>query len=112
MQKQGELAEPSIEDLYEIGVEAKIIQLLRMPDDNYKVLIEGIKRVRIKNVVEKTDHWRALFQEIAVEEAEKEDSKALIRAIHERFAELVKLSAKIPAEMTPSIQSIEECKRR
>ncbi len=111
MQRQGEQAEPTPDDVYEVGVEAKIIQMLRMPDDNYKVLIEGKKRVKIKNVFEGGDYWRASVQDFTAEEVNTEDTKALIRAIHDRFAELARLNSKIPSEMTPSIQSINEADR-
>ena len=108
MQTKGDMAEPSPEDVYSVGVESKIIQLLRMPDDNYKVLIEGQKRVFIEKINSDGEYWKVQVSPFTEKPFDDEEGQPLIRAIHERFSDLVKLNSKIPAEMVPSIQSIQE----
>ena len=46
-QKNAEIDDPKEEDLYSVGCESKILQLLKLPDGTVKVLVEGIKRVKI-----------------------------------------------------------------
>ena len=46
-QKNAEVDDPNIEDLYSFGCESKILQLLKLPDGTVKVLVEGIDRVKI-----------------------------------------------------------------
>ena len=64
-----------------------------MPDDNYKALIEGVRRVRISAISEQEDHWLAQYNELQDTEAESSDTLPLVRAIHSRFGELVKISS-------------------
>ena len=51
-QKQADLEEPSIDDLYDVGTIANIIQLLKLPDGTVKVLVEGQQRAKIRKVEE------------------------------------------------------------
>src|SRR3954467_2322724 len=49
-QTQPDIDEPSAKDIYQIGPLATILQLLKLPDGTVKVLVEGIKRSRLKNL--------------------------------------------------------------
>ena len=49
-QKQADLEEPSIDDLYDVGTIANIIQLLKLPDGTVKVLVEGQQRAKIRKI--------------------------------------------------------------
>ncbi len=55
-QKKTEIIEPGSEDLFEIGVLCEILQLLKMPDGTFKILIEGIRRVRILSYTENENY--------------------------------------------------------
>ena len=46
-QKQADVDDPGVDDLYRIGTIATILQLLKLPDGTVKVLVEGVERVRI-----------------------------------------------------------------
>ena len=54
-QKTASKDDPAIEDIYEIGCQANLLQMLRLPDGTVKVLVEGVRRARIKAVVPEGD---------------------------------------------------------
>jgi ATP-dependent Lon protease len=111
MQKDPEDADPSKDALYEIGIEANVVQLLRMPDNNFKALLEGKQRVRLSGIAIEEKLWQAEADRLEEEEYDENESQGLVRSLHGRFAEYVALNSKIPSEMVPSIQSIEDPSR-
>lgn len=108
-QKDPQVDEPSLEDVYEIGTLGQIVQLLKLPDGTLKVLVEGKERGRI-------DEWlpseEGFFAEVtALAEAEvagSPDLEALMRSVNELFEAYVNLSKKIPAEVAASVLGILE----
>lgn len=103
-QEDPQVDEPSLDDVYEIGTLANIVQLLKLPDGTLKVLVEGQSRGRI-------DHWesadeciRVEFTELSdVEVVENAELEALVRSVCELFETYVSLSKKIPAEVAASV---------
>lgn len=107
-QKNASEDEPSVEDLFDIGTVATILQLIRLPDGTVKVLVEGLSRARIKEVMFEADYFRAVTQILQSEEIEEKESSLLIRSLLSQFDQYVQLSKKIPPEVTTSISSIDE----
>lgn len=110
-QKDARVGEPEPDDIYDVGVVAEVKQLLKMPDGQLKVLVEGLRRVRIKDYV-RVDP----FLEVVVEEMEKPDEdeeissqdEALMRSVLEEFDKYVKLSKRLPAEVMVSVSVLDE----
>ncbi len=108
-QKNAEVDDPSIEDIYEIGTLSTILQLLKLPDGTVKVLVEGAERVRITGY-ENTDAFFTAHIDVLVQE-EEADSKELevqTRSLLALFDQYVKLNKKVPPEILTSLSGIEE----
>lgn len=100
--------EPGIEDLFQIGTIATILQLIRLPDGTVKVLVEGLTRARIMHVEFESDHFRADTTLLQPEEISDKEAALLIRSLLSQFDQYVQLSKKIPPEVMTSISSIDE----
>lgn len=107
-QKNASEDEPGIDDLFQIGTVATILQLIRLPDGTVKVLVEGLDRARIKNVVFDADHFKAETNVLAPDDIPEKESALLIRSLLSQFDQYVQLSKKIPPEVMTSISSIDE----
>ena len=107
-QKNASDDEPAIADLFQIGTIASILQLIRLPDGTVKVLVEGLTRARIKEVIVEGDHFKAEVKNMLPEEVEKKESDLMLRSLLSQFDQYVQLSKKIPPEVLTSISSIDE----
>lgn len=107
-QKNASEDEPGVDDLFSIGTVATILQLIRLPDGTVKVLVEGLDRARIKDVIFEADHFKADTTILQPEEVPEKESALLIRSLLSQFDQYVQLSKKIPPEVMTSISSIDE----
>lgn len=110
-QLEAETETPGLSDIYTVGTVAEIRQLVKMPGDSVRVLVEGQHRAVIRDYRE-TD----TYAEVDVEEfADKIDTsmkmEALTRAVVHQFEEWVKLSKKIPPETLVSVAIIDDAGR-
>ena len=107
-QKNASEDEPGVDDLFKIGTVATILQLIRLPDGTVKVLVEGLNRAKIKQVLFESDHFKAETEVLEPEEIAEKESALLIRSLLSQFDQYVQLSKKIPPEVMTSISSIDE----
>ncbi|MDA1372261.1 MAG: endopeptidase La [Proteobacteria bacterium] len=107
-QKNASEDEPAVGDLFTIGTVATILQLIRLPDGTVKVLVEGLDRAKIKNVLFEDDYFKADTEILQSEEIPEKESALLIRSLLSQFDQYVQLSKKIPPEVMTSISSIDE----
>jgi ATP-dependent Lon protease len=99
---------PKETDLYDIGVVARIIQVMKMPNDTYKVLIEGLVRGKIRSFSKSNQHLMVAYEPIMPAVADPgREIEALSRSISEQFTEYVRLNKRIPDEVLVSLASIE-----
>ncbi|WP_051168339.1 endopeptidase La [Marinospirillum minutulum] len=114
-QKDAEKDDPELGDLYSIGTQANILQLLRLPDGTVKVLIEGSHRAEITRVYnqdstnaegEAVSYVMAEGQPLESETLTEREQEVLTRVLLGQFEQYVKLSKKIPAEVVTSLESI------
>ncbi|MGN1349423.1 MAG: endopeptidase La [Anaerovoracaceae bacterium] len=109
-QKNAETDLPTRDDFFEIGTTARIKQMLRLPGNAIRVLVEGISRGRITEMIHEVPYFRARI-ELLKDEIPKEDSaeiSALMRAVLGQFEEYLENSPKISREILPGIEAIEE----
>jgi ATP-dependent Lon protease len=107
-QKSAADDEPDPSGIYESGVIASVLQLLKLPDGTVKVLVEGGRRVTVKRFLDNEAYFEAeaqLVEEIAGDPAE---SEALMRAASEKFQDYVKLNKKVPPEALTAVEEIIE----
>ena len=114
-QKAAAKDEPSVEDMFEVGCVATILQLLKLPDGTVKVLVEGQQRARVNKIEEGESHFSANLTPVAIAPAPAGDKsseiEALRRAVMQQFDHYVKLNKKIPPEILTSISSIDDAGR-
>ncbi|XOD69867.1 MAG: endopeptidase La [Sodalis sp. (in: enterobacteria)] len=107
-QKEASTEEPGVNDLFLVGTISCILQMLKLPDGTVKVLVEGLARARIKEMVDSGDHFTAeadYFETPALDEREQE---VLVRTAINQFEGYIKLNKKIPPEVLTSLNSIDE----
>jgi len=110
-QKTASKEDPTPDDMYEIGCAASILQMLKLPDGTVKVLVEGVERARIQEVVETDDHFSGFAVEVDSTDVSAAEAEALRRAVMAQFEQYVKLNKKIPQEILTSLTGIEEPSR-
>ncbi len=104
-QKDITVEKPGEEDLYTIGTISNVRQLLRMPGDNVRVMVEGVSRGRMLSLTRKNPYLEAEVEEIPVEENTKTSPKAeaLIRSTYEAFQRYTELAPKIAPDLILSV---------
>ncbi|MDB5868822.1 MAG: ATP-dependent proteinase, Serine peptidase family [Polaromonas sp.] len=114
-QKTAAKDEPSVEDMFEVGCVATILQLLKLPDGTVKVLVEGQQRAKVNKIEEGEQHFSAnvtpVEPVVAVAGDKGSEIEALRRAVMQQFDHYVKLNKKIPPEILTSISSIDDAGR-
>lgn len=111
-QKEIDIDLPTSEDFYEIGTISKIKQMLKLPGDAIRVLVEGISRGKILDVKEEDPYFKVEVEEYIVDEdAEDKELEALMRAVLDSFEAYVNVSNKISPEVILTVSTIEEAGR-
>jgi len=108
-QKDASVENPGIEDINTTGTVAKILRVLKMPDGNTTVIIQGKKKFSIKEIVNDDPYLVASVNEIPEEKpaVETEEFKAIIDSIKELSLRIIKESPNIPSEASFAIKNIE-----
>ena len=110
-QKTAAKDEPVVEDMFEVGCVATILQLLKLPDGTVKVLVEGQQRAQVNKIDDGELHFIANvtpIEPVAIEADKTSEIEALRRAVMQQFDHYVKLNKKIPPEILTSISSIDD----
>ena len=110
-QKSATVDDPKVEDLFEVGTSARILQLLKLPDGTVKVLVEGEQRVKIEQVDETEGFFTATVLTIDDAEPSEGERKALAHTLMAQFEQYVKLSKKISSDVMSSITNIDDPSR-
>ncbi|ALN80023.1 endopeptidase La [Lysobacter antibioticus] len=108
-QKSAETDDPVAEDLYEIGTLAQVLQLLKLPDGTIKVLVEGVSRVKVGDVLERDGalSGQADMVEPVIDREERE-VEAIARSLMGLFEQYVKTNRKLPPELMQTLAGIDE----
>ncbi|MTI65517.1 MAG: endopeptidase La [Firmicutes bacterium] len=109
-QKEAKVEMPTTEDFYQVGTVCKIKQMLKLPGDTIRVLVEGINRGEIKNITQEDPYFEADIEEYMFEsEIEKDkETEAMMRMVVEDFEDYVKASNKLSPEVLVSVTEIDE----
>ena len=104
--------DPGRDDLYDIGVTATVLQLLKLPDGTVRVLVEGKQRAKLTNIESSGPLAMAEVEtlEPAVD-SENDEVEALMRSVIDRFENYSKLNKKLPAETAVQLSEIEDADR-
>ena len=92
LQKKPEVNNPLPEDLYEYGCGARVLKMLKFPDNTVRVLVEGLWRVRLKEYEAQTPYLRAKVEHLKEITIDSVEVTALARNAHRQFQEIIKLT--------------------
>ena len=110
-QKQADLEEPTVDDVFDIGTIANIIQLLKLPDGTVKVLVEGQQRAKINQLNDGEDHFSAEVTPIETTFGDEKELDVVKAAVLNEFESYLQLNKKIPADVLGALQRIDDADR-
>lgn len=107
-QKNAAEDDPAPEDIHLVGTVGTVLQLLKLPDNTVKVLVEGGARARIHNFQESSEYFQAECSLMNEDESDSNEVEALSRTLYSQFEQYVKLNKKIPPEVLVSLNQIDD----
>mgnify|MGYP001431439635 CR=1 FL=1 len=113
LQKDFLVEEPNYtDDIHNIGVEATILQTVKMPNNTIKVLIEASHRIMLKNVEEKDGIAYAESTPVEIDKLDESIGEAIVRRVLTSFERYAKLSGKILPDLLINIKSIKDIDKK
>jgi len=109
-QHDAAVEEPAVDEIYEVGVLANILQLLKLPDGTVKVLVEGKQRINLQKVYEES-FFSALVEPLHTIEIDKGEEDVASRTLVTEFESYSKINAKVAPEALGQLRSIKETGR-
>ena len=108
-QKDETVEDPGAKDIHETGTVARILKVLKMPDGNTTVIIQGKKRFKVAEVITEEPYMNATVREVpeSVPVIENEEFSTIIESIKELALQIIKQSPNIPSEASFAIKNIE-----
>jgi ATP-dependent Lon protease len=108
-QKNAEVENPTEKDIHKIGVVAQILRVLKMPDGNTTVIIQGKKRFEIDEVVQEEPYLKATTKEVLEDKTDEKNKEfdAIIDSIKEQALEIIKVNPMLPSEASFAIKNIQ-----
>lgn len=108
VQKVADLESPKEDDFYEVGVICKIKQMIKMPGDNIRVLVEGINRAKISSITQNDPYFEVVLDEYVYDDNLPADDKleAMVRLTLNNFEEYSSIYAKIAPDAVISLKEI------
>lgn len=110
-QKQADLEEPTVDDVFDVGTIANIIQLLKLPDGTVKVLVEGQQRAKINQLNDGEEHFSAEVTPIETTFGDEKELDVVKAAVLNEFESYLQLNKKIPADVLGALQRIDDADR-
>ena len=107
-QKNAEVDDPNTDDLFSIGCESKILQLLKLPDGTVKVLVEGTNRVKISEFKNEKDYLTSQTEIVKDKIDSKEDLLAFSIAITRKLEKLTNLNKKTSFELMSALKDLKD----
>lgn len=108
-QKNETTENPGLKDIYTVGTVANIIKMLKMPDGNTMVILQGKKRFEIENLIQEEPYLMATAKEVSEKIPAKTDKefKAIIDSIKDISLKIIKENPNIPSEASFAIKNIQ-----
>jgi len=110
-QKLPDIDQPERADLYNVGVIARILQVMKLPNGTMKVLVEGLVRAKIKTFGKSGNFYQSTVNVIQPPAKYDRETEALSRTVRELFSDYVHLNRRLPDEVLLSFSSIDDYQR-
>src|SRR5437762_87888 len=107
-QKNAADDDPTADGLHRVGTMATVLQLLKLPDQTVRVLVEGKSRARVTGFMPRTDFFQARIEALPDHAGDAKETEALVRTVKTNFENYIKLNKKVPAETLASLGQIED----
>ncbi|MCH2190413.1 MAG: endopeptidase La [Gammaproteobacteria bacterium] len=102
--------EPSVDDVFEVGVLANILQMLKLPDGTVKVLVEGVQRIRLSDISDEGS-FQALATPLETVDADPAEASVALRTLVAEFESYAKINSKVAPEALGQLKSIDDLDR-
>jgi ATP-dependent Lon protease len=103
--------DPEKDDLYDMGVVAQVLQLLKLPDGTVRVLVEGHSRAKLVNMRDEKGFVVGQIEQVENESASGTEVAAMMRSVIDQFGEYAKLNKKLPEDHGEQLAEIEDAAR-
>ena len=103
--------DPQADDLYDTGVIASVLQLLKLPDGTVRVLVEGTQRAKLVAIDEGKTMLTATVEQVEPIVASGNEVSAMMRSVVEQFGEYAKLNKKLSTEAGDQLGEIDDASR-
>ena len=113
-QIEAEVDEPTTEDFYHVGTICKVKQVIKLPGETVRVLVEGISRGRVKEIDEEDGYFKALVEEVIYDQENAETNievEAFVRNVFDAFEEYINIGNRVSPEILVSLGDIENVDR-
>ena len=111
-QKDPRIEDPTEEDFYEMGTICTIRQLLKLPGNTVRVLVEGTARGKVISMEQSTPYFRAKLEEIkTVSDVSETEEEALVRSVKDAFDDFIKMSGNMPPEALITMDDMDDSDR-
>ncbi len=107
-QKKAKTNDPTPDDIFHFGTLGNVIQLLPLPDGTVKVLVEGIRRSKVRRFMPNDPFFMVEVEDVPEIVEKTVELEALIRSVHAVFEGFVKLNKRIPPEMLIQVSTIDD----
>lgn len=109
LQKDASQENPTFDgDIYEVGVIANIVQIIRMPNNNIKVLVEAENRVKIKNIEKEENEYVTTYTVIKETLKDSKETEAIYRKVFTKFEKYISMIGKFSSELILNLKKIED----
>jgi RNA polymerase sigma factor (sigma-70 family) len=105
-QKETHVDDPQPDDVYHVGIVARVMQLLQLPDRTVRVMLQGIARVRIREYLQTAPFHRARVEVLPEAEDQDAETEALVQEVTDRFQQMVD-QAKVSAPLVVGVPPLE-----
>ncbi|RDY26612.1 endopeptidase La [Romboutsia weinsteinii] len=113
-QKEADVDEPSEDDFYHVGTICKVKQMIKLPGDTVRVLVEGISRGKIKELNQDDGYFKATVEEIVYDQENSDEDvevEAFVRNVFDAFEEYINIGNRVSPEILISLADIESVDR-
>lgn len=113
-QIEAEVDEPTTEDFYHVGTICKVKQVIKLPGDTVRVLVEGVSRGKVKEINEDDGYFKALVEEIIYDQENANEDievEAFVRNVFDAFEEYINIGNRVSPEILVSLADIENVDR-
>gem|GEM_PF-3146751 len=107
-QKDPSVETPEPEDLYKVGTVVKVLQIMKLPDDTFKVLVEGLERAQIEEFVSTDPFFLTKIKILKVKYRKTKKLEALMRSVKDKAVRYFNLTHRFPQETLVTLKEMQD----